>query len=61
MEAEVEPPSAESGGPGYAVMHALARSLLALFYRRIEVIGIDELARQVPEEWPELQTERRSR
>jgi 1-acyl-sn-glycerol-3-phosphate acyltransferase len=43
MEAEVRPPSAESGGPGYAVAHALVRSLLALFYRRIDVVGLENV------------------
>lgn len=43
MEPKETPPSAESGGPGYAVAHALVRSLLALFYRRIEVVGLENV------------------
>ncbi|HEX4962346.1 MAG TPA: 1-acyl-sn-glycerol-3-phosphate acyltransferase [Thermoanaerobaculia bacterium] len=43
MESKVESLSVESGAPGYAVVRALARLLLALFYRRIDVVGIENV------------------
>jgi len=39
MEPKLESPTAESGTAGYAVVRALARFLLVLFYRRIDVVG----------------------
>jgi 1-acyl-sn-glycerol-3-phosphate acyltransferase len=43
MEPKVESLSPESGAPGYVVVRALARFLLALFYRRIDVVGVENV------------------
>src|SRR5262249_3312351 len=34
------------GSPGYALVRGLARLLLALFYRRVEVVGADRIPRE---------------
>src|SRR5262249_40653691 len=34
------------GSPGYAVVRGLARLLLALFYRRVDVVGGERIPRQ---------------
>ncbi len=41
--AEVQPGDADSGGPGYALVRALSRILLRLFYARIEVVGVENV------------------
>jgi glycerol-3-phosphate O-acyltransferase / dihydroxyacetone phosphate acyltransferase len=43
MEPKQEPLSAESGAPGYAAARAFVRFLLALFYRRIDVVGVENV------------------
>ncbi len=43
MRPKVDSRSAEAGGPGYAAVRALARFLLVLFYRRIDVVGIENV------------------
>ena len=43
MQPKQEPLSVESGAPAYAVMRAFVRFLLALFYRRIDVVGLENV------------------
>src|SRR5437763_2111677 len=43
MEPKVELRSAEAGAPGYGVVRALVRFLLTLFYRRIDVVGVENV------------------
>jgi glycerol-3-phosphate O-acyltransferase/dihydroxyacetone phosphate acyltransferase len=43
MEPKQEPLSAESGVAGYAAARAFVRFLLALFYRRIDVVGVENV------------------
>ena len=43
MRPKVDSQAAEAGGPGYGAVRAFARFLLALFYRRTDTVGIENV------------------